>query len=164
MLYFAYGSNLSSQRLRQRIDVKFVLRAYLVQHDLRFHKAGQDGSAKCDAFETGRDEDRIHGVIYEITSKQRGILDCYEGLGRGYGIKDVEVFDSNRNPILAQTYYATDINPALKPYSWYHHHVIFGASEFKLPLCYQRKLDQIQSIDDLDMDRHQHEMSIYKNS
>ena len=50
MLYFAYGSNLSSARMAARVpSARVVARAQLPGHALRFHKVGRDGSAKCDA-------------------------------------------------------------------------------------------------------------------
>jgi hypothetical protein len=54
MLYFAYGSNMSVSRLVARTPSAQPLgRCALRGHQLRFHKVGGDGSAKCDAFHTG---------------------------------------------------------------------------------------------------------------
>ena len=163
MLYFAYGSNLSIQRLHQRIDAAFLFQAYLTHHDLRFHKVGQDGSAKCDVYETGLKEDRTYGVVYRVSLHQRSILDRYEGLGQGYDLKSVEVNNLNCEAISVQTYVATDIDPGMMPFCWYRHHVIHGATDFKLPFEYCRKLQQIQCVVDSNQKRHRLEMSVYEN-
>ncbi len=53
MLYFSYGSNMSSRRLLSRVpSARFITSASLPGHALHFHKKGLDGSAKCDAYET----------------------------------------------------------------------------------------------------------------
>ena len=50
LLYFAYGSNLHPERLRERVPSAESLGvARLEAHVLRFHKRGRDGSGKCDA-------------------------------------------------------------------------------------------------------------------
>lgn len=65
--YFAYGSNMDTQRLRFRTPgCKVIAVATLVGHVLRFHKSSKDGSAKCDAFSTGNPTDLVAGVLYTI--------------------------------------------------------------------------------------------------
>ena len=49
MRYFAYGSNMSSRRLRERMPgARAESRAILPCHRLAWHKIGKDGSGKCD--------------------------------------------------------------------------------------------------------------------
>ncbi len=80
MKYFAYGSNMSIARLRERVPsaVSFGCHA-LKEHDLRFHKSSKDGSGKCNAFFTGNDDDTILGVLFEIKSSEMSALDRAEG-------------------------------------------------------------------------------------
>ena len=95
MLYFSYGSNMSSKRLQARTpSARFLTVASLSHHDLRFHKRSRDGSSKCDADETGDESHKIIGVVFEIADVEKSILDQYDGLGRGYSIKVVSVEDS----------------------------------------------------------------------
>jgi hypothetical protein len=50
-VYFAYGSNMSTARLRQRMpSCKPLGTAVLSEHKLRFHKRSTDQSGKCNAF------------------------------------------------------------------------------------------------------------------
>ena len=67
MKYLAYGSNMSLNRLRSRTPSARRLGVFeLRRHKLKFHKVGQDGSAKCNAFFTGIDTDIVEGVGFEI--------------------------------------------------------------------------------------------------
>ena len=93
MIYFAYGSNLLTERLRRRVPSATPLgRAALGGHQLRWHKRSDvDGSGKCSVLATGREEDRVLGVIFRLEPAHKVGLDEAEGLGIGYGEKEVEV-------------------------------------------------------------------------
>ena len=96
LFYFAYGSNMSTPRLLNRVvSARAVAVACLPAHALRFHKRGRDGSAKCDAFYTGQDHDELHGVVYRIAAAEKPCLDECEGLGNGYDVKTVTVRGKN---------------------------------------------------------------------
>jgi hypothetical protein len=70
MKYFAYGSNMSLARLQARTpSARRLGTAVLESHDLRFHKAGKDGSGKCDVVHTGGAE-CVYGVLYEIDAER----------------------------------------------------------------------------------------------
>ncbi len=161
MNYFAYGSNMSLRRLQQRVpQVRQLATAALPGYQLRFHKIGQDGSAKCDAYFTGASVDLLHGVLYDIDPADKRSLDRIEGLGAGYDQREVWV-DTERACLSAVTYVATQIDPGLKPFGWYKRHVLVGAREAGLPLDY---IDSIQSLphkDDHDLDRHCREVAIH---
>jgi hypothetical protein len=163
MFYFSYGSNMSSRRLLSRVpSVKFVTVAVLPGHELHFHKKSQDGSAKCDAFETGRAEHSVHGVIYDIAESHKLTLDRIEGVGEGYEQKTVELITASSDTLIAYTYYATFIDCTLKPYHWYKQHVLAGALEYDLLTAYVEKLWNVKSIEDPDPKRNIIELMIYK--
>ena len=162
MRYFAYGSNMSVLRLRQRVPSAQVLGlAVLHGHRLMFHKAGRDGSAKCDATVSVRDKDVVHGVLYRMDPAHKSCLDNAEGLGRGYAQKTVEVSLTDGGSAFAITYYATSTNPALKPYSWYLEHVLRGARENGLPTDYVAEIAATDTIFDPDPERNRAELAIY---
>jgi gamma-glutamylcyclotransferase len=49
MLYFAYGSNMLTERLKARVpSTRPISPAILSDYDLRFHKRSTDKSGKCD--------------------------------------------------------------------------------------------------------------------
>lgn len=162
MLYFSYGSNISSKRLQQRVpSARYVSIAYLTQHELRFHKSSRDGSAKCDAHETGEDDHVIIGVVYDICNTEKSVLDIKEGLGKGYEEKIVEVVTHAGEIIETYTYYATHIDPRLKPYNWYKEHVLQGAMEYGFPDDYVTHIASIESIVDPVPERDGSELEIY---
>lgn len=164
MLYFSYGSNMSVPRLLERVpSARFIATACLEEHELRFHKKGRDGSAKCDAFETGNPGHSILGVVFDIDRTEKRALDRVEGLGVGYEEKEVLLTDHTGGAIRASTYYATSIDSALTPYQWYKHHVLTGALENGLPENYVRRIEAIASTSDPQQERHEREMAIYIN-
>lgn len=164
LYYFAYGSNMSSKRLTQRVpSASFVSTATLFEHDLRFHKKSHDGSAKCNAFETSNPDDHVIGTVFTLQAIEKPALDSAEGLGFGYEVKQVEVQLRSGQWQSVFTYYATDIDEMLLPYEWYHTHVINGAREYNLPNDYLTKIEKIKSISDPDHHRHQKELSIYES-
>ncbi|WP_299201363.1 gamma-glutamylcyclotransferase family protein [uncultured Amphritea sp.] len=161
MNYFAYGSNMSLARLRQRVPGARVIGCYFLDgYDLRFHKAGQDGSAKCDAFYTGSD-DRIYGVLFDIPLSEKPALDRAEGLGVGYGEKVVSLQNEPGEQLEAITYFALQIDPSLKPYDWYVNHLLVGAREAKLPVEYIDRIERVVSVEDADSARDYRERAIY---
>lgn len=162
MFYFAYGSNMSSRRLKARVpSAKFICFATLRQHELVFHKISQDGSGKCDVYFTGSDRDAVIGVIFEIDEREKPALDLIEGLGNGYEQKPVELVTRSGEMTQAYTYYATHIDPTLRPYHWYKQHVLRGAEEFGLPEKYIDGIRIIESLTDPDSERHVRELAIY---
>lgn len=165
MLYFAYGSNMSQKRLGARVpSAGFLSVATLPMHELRFHKVSHvDGSAKCDAFETGNVADRIIGVVFEIAvAEEKRTLDRIEGLGAGYDEKVVTVLSPTGESLEATLYYATETDPAMKPFHWYKEHVLRGAAENGLPGDYIRSFIDVESIADHDTERHEKEMAIHR--
>lgn len=158
MNYFAYGSNMSLRRLQARVPAARPLgTAVLAGHALRFHKAGRDGSAKCDAFHTADVSDAIHGVLFHIDDAGKSVLDRVEGLGAGYDEKQVTLACGTT----AITYVATHIDEGLLPFHWYKQHVLVGAREARLPVDYVGLIECHPSREDPDAARHARETSIH---
>ncbi len=160
--YFAYGSNMSCKRLGKRVPSADCRGNYSLKgYTLKFHKIGKDGSAKCDALYTGKDSDVVHGVLYTIDIVEKKILDKVEGLGKGYGERKVDLISKDKGDNSAFLYYATNINDAILPFSWYVHHVLYGAAQAQLPLSYIKKIADVVSVKDSDAQRDLLERSIY---
>jgi gamma-glutamylcyclotransferase len=163
MLYFSYGSNMSTPRLTDRVpSARAITIARLHNHKLKFHKKSDDGSGKCDAEFTNDAEDVVYGVVFQIFVSEKGALDKKEGLGKGYEEKKVTVIKQNGETLDVVTYYATRTDLSLKPYDWYKEHVIRGAREHGLPLEYIAIIDAINSMSDPKKERHEKELSIYR--
>src|SRR2546426_10191093 len=91
-LYFAYGSNMFSRRLRMRTPSAAAAGVgYASGRRLTFDKVSTDGSGKCDIERTSSPTDRVYGVLFEILSAEKAGLGNAEGLGKGYREGRVDV-------------------------------------------------------------------------
>lgn len=149
LMYFAYGSNMLTARLRERCASAQPLgTATLPGYVLKWHKRSKDGSGKCDIIKSGVGEAAVHGVLYEIPFHEKVMLDRAEGLGYGYEQIEIEVSQGERS-ISAVAYVATSVDSTLRPFDWYHAHVVDGALEHGLPAEYiagLRSVEVIQSV------------------
>ena len=166
MLYFAYGSNMALERLQARIaSTKKRCNARLPGHKLTFHKKGMDSSGKCDVVATGSFSDCVYGVVFEFHSHEKTTLDAIEG--PRYEGKVIDLVDENNRHLQAYIYVVADkkehTDASLKPFDWYHHHVLYGAQQAKLPCDYIQNIADIDAEKDADKERYVFEMSIYSN-
>ena len=150
--YFAYGSNMSSERLRGRTPSAVSLgRARLPRYALRWHKLGRDGSGKCDIEPTGVPRECVWGVLYEIDFAEKRALDSVEGLGVGYNEHTVSL-ETDAGVKEALTYMARPdrIDPMLRPLPWYKTHVLRGAREHGLPDEYVQRIAAVRVLEQAD--------------
>ena len=153
MLYFAYGSNMCTARLRSRAPSATVVGpARLLGHVLRFHKRARDGSAKCDA---APGDGAVHGILFALDADDWAGLDRAEGRGVGYERVAVEVETSDGSVLAAQAYRAQDdyIDAALLPYTWYRDLVAAGAREHDLPRAWIEGIERQPAVVDPDPQR-----------
>lgn len=154
MLYFAYGSNMSIERLTERVpSVAPVETGRLYRHTLLFHKVGIDGSGKCNAYDTGYLADCMQGVLYEIDATGKRQLDAVEGSCCGYHVKDVTIQTHSNRQVQAFTSCAYHIGEEMKPFHWYKYHVLTGAEEHNLDPDYIEQIRCIESVADPDRNR-----------
>ena len=149
--YFAYGSNMLTCRLRERVPSASPigvgrLKGYVLRWDKR---SKLDGSGKCDAEATGRLRDSVWGVLFALKASEKHALDRAEGLGNGYVERRVAIILGEEGT-RAVTYIATDKRPSLKPYHWYKALVVAGAREHRLPQHYIRRLLRTRFVRDPD--------------
>ena len=101
MYYFAYGSNLCKQQMRERCpdsQPKFI--ATLPNHKLVFtgwSRNWRGGVASIISYRGGK----VRGAIYEVTEACLRQLDKHEA---GYARLKVTVFDEDNEPVPAITY------------------------------------------------------------
>ena len=161
MLYFAYGSNMATQRLAARVPARFVTTALLPAYRLTFHQRGSDGSGKCDIVPASA-QSAVYGVIWEMASHHKPTLDRYEGLGAAYNETWLTVTDlASDRQFEVQAYIGNLTALGLRPYTWYKHHVLTGAREHGLPTYYLRALEGIEAHQDDNAERHAREMALY---
>lgn len=155
--YVAYGSNMLTRRLRQRVpSARFSAVTKLTKHRLKFHKVSIDKkgnrSAKCNVYSTGREEDVVYGVAFNIDRKEKWKLDEAED---GYGT-EVLTLTSQSGAVPGFMYCVVDNNlldDSLRPYGWYKDLVVAGAREHNLPEEYIQQLESVESVKDPDKDR-----------
>ncbi|XAZ25222.1 gamma-glutamylcyclotransferase [Sinorhizobium sp. B11] len=157
---FAYGSNMSTARIRARCpSARFLGVAELPGYQLRWHKKSKDGSGKCDIVRTDLSGTSVFGVLYEIAGDEKADLDKAEGLGSGYDETEIEVH-YGPDLLAVKAYVATDTDPALKPYSWYRALAVAGAKEHGLPADYIESMASAHANEDRDRTRHDQNMRI----
>ena len=161
VIYFAYGSNISTKRLLRRVRSAHSLgMARLDLHRLAFHKVSdKDGSGKCDIVE--HKSSHVMGVLFRLDGAAKAALDGHEGLGNGYAEKDVTVIDERGERVVAVTYKATITDSNLRPFAWYLRHIVEGAKEAGFPDGYIETLQQIKALEDPEPERSRRELAIY---
>ena len=129
--YFAYGSNMLTERLKARCrGAELTGRAFADGWVLEFSKPSTDGSGKATLSEKAGC--RTAGVLFEIPVDELEDLDGAEG--PGYERRDafhVRLADGD-GTVTATTYLAKDPKDGLEPYDWYLALVIAGARQHEL--------------------------------
>lgn len=131
-LYFAYGSNLLSERMRSRVaSARRVCGAWVDDKRLTFGKRGRDGSGKATLVATiGA---RVWGALYAIDPAHWERLDGFEP---GYERVALEVTTENHERVTAATYIAPETASEPVAFAWYKRLLIDGARENGLPEPY----------------------------
>lgn len=150
MKYFAYGSNMLTERLQARVSsAKNPRSLTLPRYRLRFHKKSTDCSGKCNIIATACDCDVVHGVLFEIEDTQICKLDDAEGVGYGYRRDEITVsLCGTESKAFVYVAEKDAIDDALMPYRWYYDLVLSGAEQHTLPCNYVAGLRAIPFTQD----------------
>jgi len=156
---FAYGSNMLTTRIQQRVaGARPLTTGYVRERRLTFHKRGADGSAKADATFTGQSSDRVWGVVFAMHRSEKQTLDKYEGAYNS----ELAVVCVEGGELEVSIYVAEEaaIDRSLRPYAWYHRFVIAGAEEHRLPEDYVQRIQRQPSVTDPDRERRQQALQL----
>jgi gamma-glutamylcyclotransferase len=159
MLYFGYGSNMCTGRLRARVpSTRAIGKRLLRGFRFKFNKKSTDrfgDSAKGNVERTNVETDLVWGVMFEFDAAEKHLLDEAEALGRGYDELIVEVESETGAKESAHMYIAsqTHIDSNLRPYSWYKRFVTEGARQHGLPPAYIKFLEAFPESEDPDRAR-----------
>ena len=127
--YFAYGSNMSSRRLRERITGARAREiAWLTDKRLACNKPGRDGTGKANLQEAHGA--RAWGVLYRIDDSDWPTLDRFEPDYRRVQCEAQLVTGARR---IAQVYLWLGNGADIQPHDWYIDHLLEGAREHCLP-------------------------------
>jgi len=148
MKYFAYGSNMDSERARKR-GIRFSQRrhATLKGYRLEFNKVAsrdpREGYANIVQYENGI----VEGVLYDIEDSDLSRLDRHEGYPDHYKRVEVRVQLDDRQEVEAVTYVAQPdrVRYELMPSRDYLDHLL--AAGGLLSESYRRKLQLWQTLD-----------------
>ncbi len=153
MLYFAYGSNMSWEQMRQRCSsARQVCVALLPDHRLAFTRYSQRrGCGVADALPA--QSEAVWGVVYELDEMDQAALDRCEGFVPGreknaYRRELRTVYENGRDdrPLEVQVYFAErEENPPL-PNTDYVKTILDGAVHWNLPADYIARLKKIEVV------------------
>lgn len=148
-LYFAYGSNMLTERLTARTpSAEPQGTGVLAGYRLTFEKpsVGRSGtSGKGHIVETHQPADRVLGVVFKILKADEETLD--EAEGDGYAKQNLDV-ETNGGVRRALVYVAKEKDATVRPYHWYKALVIAGAIQHGLPASYVDLIWAVESIAD----------------
>jgi gamma-glutamylcyclotransferase len=132
MLYFAYGSNMAADQMRERCShARFVSRGHMPGRAFIINSRGyanvvpDDGGA-------------VHGVLWEIGVGDLCKLDVYEGTALGcYDRRTLPTLVGGGRRVQAEVYVSVDTSPGV-PDRAYLATVLKGGRGHGLPLSYLR--------------------------
>jgi gamma-glutamylcyclotransferase (GGCT)/AIG2-like uncharacterized protein YtfP len=128
VLVFAYGSNMHSERMLERIPGALARgRARLAGRRLVINKHGRDGSAKANLAHDATGF--VWGVVWELSLEEVRALDRHEA---GYERVIVPI-ETEDGPAEAEAYVSERLSPEALPYDWYVEHLVRGARAFGFP-------------------------------
>ncbi len=153
-LYFAYGSNMLTARLRERCPSAHPHGpAWARGYTIAFHKEGRDGSGKATLIQQSSGSTWAHGVLYRIDLSERPDLDRVEA--RYMRHDTFAVHTESNESILASTYLAQPdaCREDLIPFDWYVELIRAGAREHGLDPQYIVELGGVDTCGDSDLQR-----------
>lgn len=163
--YFAYGSNLHPVRLIERVpSAELVGIAQHSHHKLTFHKKSNDGSSKCNLYNSGRASDLTYGAVYKLKPEHKRNLDHFEGKGYGYIDQQIDIqLNGNKCTCFTYTAQQSHIEENILPYHWYKQLVVLGAKYLKFPDLYISTIEDVNSEEDPDPNRRKENQALIEN-
>ncbi len=147
MKYFAYGSNMNPNRMKER-EISFTERkhAILKRWRLKFNKLA---SGKYNEGYANIEKDNgsvVEGILYTRKDKDIKKLDKYEGYPNHYKKQKERVKSENFEEVEAITYVATTdkVEEGLKPSKSYLNHLLKGCDLLSKKYC--EKLEKWKTL------------------
>ena len=151
MLYFAYGSNMHWEQMKERCpSARFVGVAVLQDHRLAFtrYSRKRNGGVADAVSEKGK---MVWGVVFEIHDDDVGQLDTEEGYEEGsahnsYQRQDWQVLldGDDTRPLAVAVYFAERQESPPLPSQGYKDQILRGARRWRLPSDYIKQLEAIE--------------------
>lgn len=145
VLYFAYGSNMRTDRLSKRIpSAKPAGLGKILNKKLVCNKRSRDSSGKANLESCPGGV--VWGALYEIDSSDLDRLNDVEG---GYQRTTMRVQTNEDRFVAAEVYISTELTTDAIPFDWYKKLLVSGAQEHQLPEEYVDFLKKLPSKRDL---------------
>ena len=134
--YFAFGSNMSAQRMHERLGWSPSRSGVILpDYEMVFNKHSNDGGKANIMYSPG---DLVEGILYSVNDEDLLILDKYEGVAdKQYKRYDIEVNNHNKNSIAAVAYKALNTGKVSAPTEVYLSYILEG-KEFLSPGYYAK--------------------------
>lgn len=146
--YFAYGSNISANRMTNERKINFINRKFsiLENYKLVFNKVSKKNEHLGFANIIKCDNSIVEGVLYELNDSDISIIDKFEGAPLHYERKIVEVLCDNIK-VNAIVYIANSnmIKYNIKPDKSYLNYILEGKDVFSDD--YYQKLLKVETLD-----------------
>ena len=135
MLYFAYGSNLNHQQMKNRCSTaKYIKKHTLNGYELCFsHKTNHSVYGHANIVKNKKS--KVNGALWDITKKDEKELDGYEGVSYNYYQKKYFTFKGKIVLVYVQKIYYIQ-----KPNSTYLHTIIEGYKDCGLDIKKLKKI------------------------
>jgi gamma-glutamylcyclotransferase (GGCT)/AIG2-like uncharacterized protein YtfP len=154
MKYFAYGSNMDPERMRER-GVKFSIREHAILEGWRLEFNKMASRNPYEGYANIMRDKRcvVEGIIYEIPSSDIAKLDCCEGYPFHYDKIKVRVKLDSGQEVEAVTYIAQPdkIRSGLKPSKEYLNHLLKGCNILPEEYCARLRERETLRKGNLDM-------------
>ena len=138
MKYFAYGSNMDPDRMKQR-GVNFLKREHAILEGwkLLFNKIASRNPNEGYANMEKEEGSVVEGILYEIQGSDMEKLDRYEGYPNHYKKISIKVRLDTGEEMEAITYVANPnkVREGLKPSKEYINHLLKGCDLLSLEYC-----------------------------
>ena len=141
--YFAFGSNMSAQRMHERLGWSPSRSgAILHNYEMIFNKHSNDGGKANIMSSPGN---IVEGILYSVNEEDLLILDKYEGVSsKQYKRYEIKGRDKNKNSIPAVAYKALNTGKVSAPTEEYLNYILEG-KEFLSP-GYYAKLKSTETL------------------
>lgn len=147
-VYFAYGSNMLTERLNARCPSADVMgpaeaRGFSVSYCL--HSTDESAKAGLQRVET----ETAWGVLFSLDISEREVLDGFEGAPLIYTREEIAVHRPDGTTLDAVTYIPHEdrIVADGRPYAWYRALCVGGARQHDLPELATQRLMQVEVLD-----------------
>ena len=134
--YFAFGSNMSAQRMHERLGWSPSRSgAILPDYEMIFNKHSNDGGKANIMSSPGN---IVEGILYSVNEEDLLILDKFEGVSsKQYKRYEIEVRNNNKISIPAVAYKALNTGEVSAPTENYLNYILEGR-EFLSPRYYSK--------------------------